>query len=92
MLAAGNKKYNKIDKEDATYPTAALESVLLTSTIDTDKVRDFEIIEIPNAFTQTRTDIKEDNMILFMRGKIYELMMMTYPEIYCEYTNTNNKI
>ena len=34
MVARGNKQRGTIDKEDAALPTAALESVLLTSTID----------------------------------------------------------
>ena len=34
MVAGGNKQRSTIDKEDAASPTAALESVLLTSTID----------------------------------------------------------
>ena len=34
MVAGGNKQRGHIDKTDATSPTAALESVLLTSTID----------------------------------------------------------
>ena len=31
----GNKQHITVDNEDAAYPTAALESVLLTFTIDT---------------------------------------------------------
>ena len=34
MITGGNKQCGTIDKEDAASPTAALESVLLTSTID----------------------------------------------------------
>ena len=34
MVAGGNKQRGNIDKTDATSPTSALESVLLTSTID----------------------------------------------------------
>ena len=34
MVAGGNKQRGTIDKEDAVSPTAALKSVLLTSTID----------------------------------------------------------
>ena len=34
MVSGGNKQRNHIDKTDATSPTADLESVLLTSTID----------------------------------------------------------
>ena len=35
MVAGGNNQRGNIDKTDATSPTAELESVILTSTIDT---------------------------------------------------------
>ena len=54
MVAGGNKQRGTIDKEDAASPTAAPESVLLTSTIDYTKERDVAVIDIPNAFIQTR--------------------------------------
>ena len=54
MVAGGNKQRGHIDKTYATSPTAALESVLLTSTIDTKEGRDVAIIDIPNAFVTTR--------------------------------------
>ena len=40
MVAGGNKQCNHIDKTDATSPTAALESVLLTETIDVKEGRE----------------------------------------------------
>ena len=54
MVARGNKQHITIDKEDVASPTAALESVLLTSTIDAAEERDVAVIDIPNAFIQTR--------------------------------------
>ena len=50
MVDGGNKQRSTIDKEYATSPTAALESVLLTSTIDAAEERDVAVIDIPNAF------------------------------------------
>ena len=50
MVAGGNKQRGTIDKEDAALPTAALESVLLTSRIDAAEERDVVVIDIPNAF------------------------------------------
>ena len=54
MVACGNKQIGHINKTHATSPAAALESVLLTSTIDAKEGRDVEIIDIPNAFFITR--------------------------------------
>ena len=54
MVVGGNKQRGHIDKTDATSLTAALESFLLTSTIDAKEGRDVAIIDIPNAFVTTR--------------------------------------
>ena len=70
MVAGGNKQRGNIEKTDATSPTAALESVLLTSTIDTKEGRDVAIIDIPNAFVTTRIENKKDIIIVWLRGKL----------------------
>ena len=80
-----------IKKTDATYPTAALESVLLTSTIDAKEGRDVAIIDIPNAFVTTRIGDKKDIVIVRLRGKLAELMVATAPEIYKKYFFVNRK-
>ena len=54
LVAGGNNQRGHIDKTDANSPTAALESVLLTSTIDAKEGRDVAIIDIPNALVTTR--------------------------------------
>ena len=58
MVTNGNKQRGHVEKTDATPPTAALESVLLTSTIDAKEGRDVAIIDIPNAFVTTRIEKK----------------------------------
>jgi hypothetical protein len=50
MVAGGNKQRGTIDKQDASSPTATLESVLLTAVIDAEEGRDVAVIDIPNAF------------------------------------------
>ena len=81
MVTCGNKQRGHIDKTDATSPTAALESVLLTSTIDAKEGRDVAIIDIPNAFVTTRIENKKDIVIVRLRGKLAKLMVATAPEI-----------
>ena len=68
MVAGGNKQRDTIDKEDSASPTAALESVLLTSTIDAAEERDVAVINILNAFIQTRINNDEDKVVLRIRG------------------------
>ena len=91
MGIGGNKQRGNIDKTDATSPTAALESVLLTSTIDPKEGRDVAIIDIPNAFITTRIEDKKDIVIVRLRGKLAELMVATAPEIYKKYVSINRK-
>ena len=81
MVVGGNKQRGHIDKTDATSPTAALESVLLTSTIDAKEGRDVAFIDIPNAFVTTRIKDKKYIVTVRVRGKLAELMVATAPEI-----------
>ena len=79
MVAGGNKQRGTINKEDAASPTAALESILLTATIDTKEVRDVAIIDIAIAFVQTQIEDDNDIVIMRLRGKLAELMAATAP-------------
>ena len=81
MVAGGNRQRGHIDNTYATSPTAALESVLLTSTIDAKEGRDVAVIDIPNAFVTTRIEDKNDIVTVRLRGKLAELMVATAPEI-----------
>jgi hypothetical protein len=54
IVVGGNKQRGTIEKLDASSPTATLESVLLTAVIDTKEHRHVAVIDIPNAFVQTR--------------------------------------
>ena len=49
-VAGGNKQCDYIDKEDASSPTVATESVILTSIIDAVEQREMAVINIPHAF------------------------------------------
>ena len=91
MVAGGNRQRGTIDKEDAASPTAELESVLLSSTIDAAKEIDVAVIDTPNAFIQTRTQNDEDKVILRLRGKLAELLIKTAPEIYRKHITINRK-
>jgi hypothetical protein len=85
MVAGGYKQRGTIDNQDASSPTAALESVLLTAINDAKEERDVAVIDIPNAFVQTRLVNDEDKAIMRMHGKLAELMVKVAPEIYTKY-------
>jgi hypothetical protein len=85
MAAGGNKQRGTIEKLEASSPTAALESVLLTAIIDAHEGRDVAVIDIPNAFVQTRLEDDADKAIMRLHGKLAELMVKVAPEIYTKY-------
>ena len=63
MLAVGgNKQQDYLTKEDSSSPTVATKSVLLTSIIDAAEKRHVMIVDIPNAFIQTRVEKKKDQV------------------------------
>jgi hypothetical protein len=91
MVAGGNKQRGKIEKLDASSPTAALESVLLTAIIDTHEGHNVAVIDIPNAFVQTRLEDDANKAIMRLCGKLAELMVKVTPEIYTKYVIINTK-
>jgi hypothetical protein len=60
MVAGGNIQQDYLSKEEASSPTAATESVLLMSVVNAMENRDVAIIDIPNAFIQTRGEQEND--------------------------------
>jgi len=57
-MAGGNKQRDYISKEDASSPTIATESVLLSCIVDAEEGRDVAVVDILNVFIQMR--IKEE--------------------------------
>ena len=53
MVFDGRKTQEWITKEDSASPTATLEGILLTVTIDAHENRDVMSADVPNAFIQT---------------------------------------
>ena len=56
--ADGQSQQEHYNKEDATSPTVALKSVLITGVVDTYENRDVATVDIPGAFLQV--DLDED--------------------------------
>jgi hypothetical protein len=53
-VAGVNKQRGYTSKDDASSPTIATEAVLLSCIIDAKEGRDVAVVDIPNAFVQTR--------------------------------------
>ncbi len=73
-----------MQREDATSPTASLESIILTSTIEAHENRDVATIDVPNAFIQTEVEYKEGEewITLKVQGVLVDMLVKMEPEIY----------
>ena len=63
-VAGGNKQRDYISKEDSSSPTVSTEAVLLTCIIDAEEERDVAVIDIPNAFIQTKVTNKDEQVVI----------------------------
>jgi hypothetical protein len=85
--ADGRKQRDTTSKEDASAPTVAIESVLLSATIDAMEERDVATVDIPGAFMQA--DIDEVIHVKF-EGEIAEMLVRMDPKLYRKYVKDEN--
>jgi hypothetical protein len=90
-VAGGNRQRLYIHKDDAKSPTVATESVLLTAIIDAFERRDVAVVDIPNAFIQTRIDKVDDMAIIRIRGELVDMLVEIAPDTYKPYVSVNHK-
>jgi hypothetical protein len=90
-MAGGNKQRDYISKEDASSPTIATEAVLLSCIIDAKEGRDVAVINIPNAFIQTRVEDEGDMVIIRIRGVLLDVLVQIAPYVYKSYVMTDKK-
>jgi hypothetical protein len=72
LVGGGNKQCDYLSKEDSSSPTAATESVLLTSIVNAAENRDVAIVDIPNAFIQTQVENEKDCVIIRIQGVVVD--------------------
>jgi hypothetical protein len=90
-VAGGNKQRGYIRKEDASSPTVAVESVLLTCIIDAEEGRDVAVVDIPNAFVQTRVEDEKDMAFIKIRGVLVDILVEIAPDVYKSYVTKDKK-
>ena len=90
-VAGGNKQRDFISKEDLSSPTVATESVLLTCAINAQEGRDVVIIDILNAFIQTRAERPEDQVLMQLRGLLADLLVQIDPKFYKSFLAKDRK-
>jgi hypothetical protein len=85
--ADGRKQRDTTSKEEASAPTVAIESVMLSATIDAMEERDVATVDIPGAFMQA--DIDEVVHVKF-EGEIAEMLVRLDPKMYRQYIKDEN--
>jgi hypothetical protein len=90
-VAGGNKQRDFTRKENASSPTVATESVLLTSLADAQENRDVAIVDIPNAFIQIVMENNEDKVVMRIRGHMVDVLVKVAPRVYGPYVSTDNQ-
>jgi hypothetical protein len=90
-VAGGNKQRGYIQKEDASSPTVATESVILTFVVDAIEERHSAVISIPNAFIQTVVEDKKQRVIIRIRGMLVDILVKIAPQVYKAYVTTDTK-
>jgi hypothetical protein len=80
--ADGRKQRAYTNKEDASAPTVAIESVLLSCVIDAEEGRDVATVDIPGAFMQADMD---ELVHMKLEGKMAELLVKLDPKLYRKY-------
>jgi hypothetical protein len=90
-IAGGNKQCDYIYKEDASSPTVATESVLLSCIIETEEHRDVTVVDIPNAFVQTPLENEKDMAFIKIRGILVDILVEIAPEAYKSYVSQDKK-
>jgi hypothetical protein len=77
--ADGRKQREYTAKEDASAPTVAIESVMLSCVIDAEEGRDVATVDIPGAFMQADMD---ELVHMKLEGKMAELLIKLEPKLY----------
>jgi hypothetical protein len=80
--ADGRKQRNKITKMEASSLTVAMESALLSCTIDEMESRDVGIVDVPGAFMHAKN---EDLTHVKLAGKMAKLLVQIETKLYRKY-------
>jgi hypothetical protein len=90
-VAGGNKQWYYISKEDDSSPTVATESLFLSCIIDAEEERDVAVVDIPNAFVQTRVENEKDMAFIKIRGILPDILVGIAPDVYKSYVSKDKK-
>ena len=77
QCADGQTLRDYIDKEEAALPQVMTEAVFLTCIIEAKEWIEVAVVDLPGAFLHAEN---EDNIVMFMKGRLVELMVMVTPQ------------
>jgi len=92
--ANGSTQRSYISKDEASSPTAATESILLTTAIEAKEERDVMTLDIPNAFLQTslpKDETTDERIIMKLRGILVDILEEIAPEVYSKFVTYQNE-
>jgi hypothetical protein len=90
-VTRGNKQRYYISKEDDRSPTVATEAVILSCIIDAKEGRDVAVVDIPNAFVQTRVEKEKDIPFIKIHGVLMGILVEIAPDVYKSYVSRDKK-
>jgi hypothetical protein len=91
-FANGSIQRKFINKEEASTPTVATESILLTGIIEAKEKRDVMTTDIPNAFVQRSAGLTKDGerIIMKIRGALVDILVELDSHTYKEHVLFEN--
>ena len=93
MVYNGKPTREWLSREDCASPTAAMESIFLTVTVDAKENRDVMTNDVPNAFIQTEMEkVKEGEARVIMKitGVLVDMLLGVAPEVYAQHVVFEN--
>jgi len=88
LVYNGKPTRDWLSREDASSPTASLESIFLTAVIDAKEGRDVMCNDIPNAFIQAPMPVVEagdERVIMKINGILVDILVQLDPTLYGPY-------
>jgi hypothetical protein len=90
-VAGGNNQRDYISKEDASSPTVTTEAVLFSCIIYAEEGCNVAVVDIPNAFVQTRVDNEKDMAYIKIRGFLVDILVEIAPDVHNPYVSRDKK-
>ena len=85
LVAGGNTQRDYVDKCDVGASTVATESIMMTAIIEAKELRDVAMVDIPNAFVQTKV---LGDIYMKLRGELADQLILMAPTTYKSYAIT----